>query len=212
MSFGGAPLGGMTFGGLMGGEVFSTLNWLPILPSRPPQRLKRSSDAQRVVIQNISPIPTPAPPVDLTWQPCLPAHPQRYRVRNFQPIARPDISFIPGPDLSWLFTAPEQTPSVRLKYRPRQPVIQIAQAPGLIPIKVLSWIPIFRGGPQQRRVQNRIPQSWLVPSPIIFDAANCVTWTEVALSGSLLTEEVRSRPLMTGETCVESVLTDEDLC
>lgn len=190
--------------------IDATLAWLPTLPAHPARRRELSRPSARPsYVSTISPIPNPAPPVDLTWQPQFPVRAQSRRAQRLAPIAWvpvPPIFFI---GMSWLPVL--RTLPIRRRPQRPAPVIMGDVGATLAIAKMASWLPTLRG-PIRRPAQRHFESGWQIAPAILLNAAACVEWMDETSTSPDETDESVHGPGSTDETQISSGFDDERIC
>lgn len=183
------------------------LDWLPVGTDRPLQRA-RQRHTPSVLTGAISPIPTPAPPTELTWQPQTATAPLRHRARRFQPIAECALTDAQRLGLSWLPILPISP--ARSPVRPSVYAIPFDFTPATIPL-LTAWqtvAPLV----QHHRTRLRQASVWLVDPTTLLNAAPCVELGDETLTHPILAEETLTSPSFGREALINPTLGSEDLC
>lgn len=183
------------------------LDWLPIDANRVIRRTTRR-DLPPVLTGPIVPIPTPAPPVDLTWQPQFPAHPQRHRARRFQPIADCPLVDAQRVGVSWLPILPSRPPRRRV----RVPTFLVPFDFTRVTVpSITAWQTVGRLLVRHRTRLRQAVASAIDPT-VVLNAAPCVELGDETLTNPTLGTETFQNPTLSGEALTTPTLGSEDLC
>jgi hypothetical protein len=173
-------------------EGVVALDWLPVYPDR----LQRpSTTAAWTFVQNLDPIPTPAPPTELIW---LPAYP--VQLHQAARVAAPPFQFrwpmVPVSDLRWLPRYPMQLRRPRLLPAAIPAWFGTLGVQQAIPI-FASWRPTYPASLRRPAQGPRSQAVYPIQGSTILTAVACVEWTGETTTRPVLTPETFTRPQMT---------------
>ena len=190
------------------------LDWLPIYPDLLLRVDTSGLFANPFTVENLDPIPRPAPPTELTWLPRYPdwiAPPRSLDVSAQQAVARwwglPLFDFRWWPILpDWLEeadldTALQQTmaPLTPSTY----PAIAVRQAwEPQIPALFFAPPPLTQGTPHQL----------VIPLAALVDSTVCVQWGSEAVTVPDFLTETTTAPDFLAEALTRPALTTEGIC
>ena len=168
------------------------LDWLPSYPHRFARREVRGMS---VTVQNLSPIPNPLPPTELTWHPTYPdwlAKPKRL-------LAQQSYFHLDGLlffDMRWSPTYPSRI--VRKTYHPAYQRAHFAPDPAILRVPVTGgWRPTFPSYIWRKPPLVGGQSIWRVDPLTLLTSATCVEWDETSVVRPTIDTEVLSRSTMT---------------
>jgi hypothetical protein len=189
-------------------DTAATLAWLPICAARPVRRHARPSVVPQVIL-NLSPLPQPPPPTELTWQPQFPIHSARTRSRR---LGLTTVIAVPQPPIFTLGWVPILPPRPQARRPTRAPQVIMGDIGAAVVIPTLTAWRTVATAPIRRRAQRQQAGVWTIDATTLMNLAPCVAWTSETLTAPAVGDEAITAPTLDGETVTPPTLSEEDLC